>query len=183
MGETNRTPEFLSKFPLGKVPTLETHPTDGSAPVYLSESAALAHFIADSGPARSQLLGATAAERAKIQEWIFHSEHEVFPFVLTGSRPPRGLVEFNADEDAKARAGLERTVKVLEATVGQQEWVAGTKELSLADLTLAGALFWAFKFWVDGEFRARYPQTVEWYLRVIESEHARDVSGPKDFRE
>lgn len=40
MGETNKTPEFLAKFPLGRVPAFES--TDGSFTLY--ESNAIAYY-------------------------------------------------------------------------------------------------------------------------------------------
>jgi elongation factor 1-gamma len=52
MRETNRTPEFLSKFALGKVPAFE-----GADGFCITESIAIATYIAKSGPKADQLLG------------------------------------------------------------------------------------------------------------------------------
>jgi elongation factor 1-gamma len=52
MNETNKTPEFQAKFPLGKVPTFE-----GADSFCLTESAAIATYLAQSGPKSGQLLG------------------------------------------------------------------------------------------------------------------------------
>lgn len=52
MRETNRTPDFLSKFPLGKVPAFE-----GADGFCLTESVAIATYLAKSGPKADQLLG------------------------------------------------------------------------------------------------------------------------------
>ena len=41
-GETNKSPEFLKKFPLGKVPAFE-----GSDGVLLTESNAIAYYVAN----------------------------------------------------------------------------------------------------------------------------------------
>jgi len=49
---TNKTPEFLAKFPLGQVPGFE-----GDDGFLLVESAAIARYIAQSGPHADRLLG------------------------------------------------------------------------------------------------------------------------------
>jgi len=61
-GETNKTPEYLAKFPLGKIPTFE-----GSDGFNLSEGNAIAYYLADIAPAavRDQLIGSTPHQRAK----------------------------------------------------------------------------------------------------------------------
>lgn len=63
MGVDNKTPEFLAKFPLGKVPVFE-----GADGFYLSESVAIATYFAQSGPKAGQLLGTGMFN-------LFHSKH------------------------------------------------------------------------------------------------------------
>ena len=56
-GETNKTPAFLKKFPLGKVPAFE-----GSDGVLLTESNAIAYYVAN-----DELRGGSdAAARAQV---------------------------------------------------------------------------------------------------------------------
>lgn len=157
---------------MGKVPALETN---GDSPVRVTEAAAIAHFVADSGPARDQLLGATPAERAKIQEWIFHSEHEIFPPVVIAARVGRGIIPFNKEVDEANRASFGRIIQVAEQELSKHQWIAGTEQVSLADLTIATHLYWAFKFWLGEEDRKAIPKTVEWYKRVLETDGAKGV--------
>lgn len=49
-GTTNKSPEYLAKFPHGKIPALET-----PSGFYLAESTAIAYYIAESGPAKDQV--------------------------------------------------------------------------------------------------------------------------------
>src|SRR5262245_53156624 len=58
----NRTPEFLTKNPLGGLPVLELD--DGS---HLTESLAIIEFFEDSHP-NPTMLGSTPAERARARE-------------------------------------------------------------------------------------------------------------------
>ena len=56
-GETNKSPEFLKKFPLGKVPAFE-----GSDGLLLTESNAIAYYVAN-----DELRGGSeAAARAQV---------------------------------------------------------------------------------------------------------------------
>ena len=62
-GETNKSPEFLKKFPLGKVPAFE-----GSDGVLLTESNAIAYYVAN-----DELRGGSdAAARAQVRDGMKH---------------------------------------------------------------------------------------------------------------
>ncbi|KAI6041496.1 hypothetical protein EDC04DRAFT_2601641 [Pisolithus marmoratus] len=62
-GVTNRTPEFLEKFPLGKIPAFE----DATVCTLASES---------------RLLGRDARERALVDQWVHFVEYEIAAFNL-----------------------------------------------------------------------------------------------------
>merc|ERR1719192_1963358 len=70
MGKTNSSPEFLAKFPTGKVPAFET--ADGATRIF--ESNAIAAFLAN-----DQLKGRTKVQQAEIQQWIGFAENEILP--------------------------------------------------------------------------------------------------------
>ena len=85
MGETNKTPEFLAKFPLGKVPALEC--ADGFC---MADGAAICQYLARMGPKAEQLLGNAddPKTQARISEWSFFSEGELISNFL----PPAIMV-------------------------------------------------------------------------------------------
>ena len=61
-GETNKSPEFLKKFPLGKVPAFE-----GSDGVLLTESNAIAYYVAN-----DELRGGSeASARAQVRNLLW----------------------------------------------------------------------------------------------------------------
>lgn len=180
MGETNKSPEFLAKFPIGKVPALETH---SATPFYISEAAAIAYFVADSGQASAQLLGATTEERAKIQQFIYHSENEIYPAVLPSIRVAFGIIPFDEKVDTENKAALGRVLKGYEARLGDKKWLATEENFSLADLTNAGVLYIAWKSWLGKEFRDPYPNLVAWYLRLLEVPEVKEVFGAPEFKE
>lgn len=165
MGVTNRTPEFLAKFPLGKVPAFET--ADGS--LHLTEAQAIARYIADSGPKADQLLGEDAKTRALIEMWACLADQELAPnFVAPLLMAVRKMAEYPYDEKRYTAnlAALERATKrvATELKDGRKFLVGG--KLTLADIMVVSVLQAATKYFVDEAMRKELPG-VEEYLRGI----------------
>ncbi|KAF3769155.1 glutathione S-transferase [Cryphonectria parasitica EP155] len=163
MGVTNKSPEFLAKFPLGKVPTFE-----GADGFLLVENAAIAEYLAASGPKAAQLLGENAQTRAKITEWTVFTESELVAnanpwlFVLLKFAP------YDEAQHGKSAAAFERALgKVETAVKGGKKFLVGD-QLTLADLMVSAALFFSSGFLLDAEMRKNAPATVE-YLKGIAS--------------
>ncbi|OGM49217.1 translation elongation factor eEF-1B gamma subunit [Aspergillus bombycis] len=180
MGVTNRSADFLAKFPMGKAPAFEA--ADGTL---IFESDAIAQYVAESGPAKDQLLGVSAAERAHIRQWICFAEGDgmgaVVPFALWQMK----IAQYTAEELEGHLAKLERAVGAVEAYLkaGNRKWLATEEKLSLADISLAAPLSWAFGMVLDAELRAKYPAVVAWYERTIESEGVKQAFGEKKLIE
>jgi glutathione S-transferase len=136
----NRTPEFLAKNPLGGLPVLELD--DGS---HLTESLAIIEYFEDNHP-NPPMVGSTPIERARVREAeriadlgvlgrvavIFQNSH---PFMA-------GRVKQSADTAETARGLLANSLKVLNARIGTNPFVAGAKP-SIADCTLFAAMEFA----------------------------------------
>ncbi|KAF9232634.1 glutathione S-transferase C-terminal-like protein [Melanogaster broomeanus] len=71
---TNQTPEYLSKFPFGKLPAFED--TQGFK---LFEGAAIARYVSSFSP-ESGLLGNSANEAALVDQWVHFGESEIATF-------------------------------------------------------------------------------------------------------
>ncbi|TGJ84164.1 hypothetical protein E0Z10_g4614 [Xylaria hypoxylon] len=155
-GQTNKAPEFLAKFPLGKVPAFES--ADG---FYLTESVAIATYIAKSGPKAGQLLGTDAKTQALITQWAFFAEGELFqngfiPIAMTALK----IYPLDEQRFKTHVVGLERDLKYLEVALqGGKKHLVGDK-LTLADLTVTSVLYYAFKYLVDAELRKDLPNLV-----------------------
>ncbi|KAK8157179.1 glutathione S-transferase [Phyllosticta citrichinensis] len=179
INETNKTPEFLAKWPAGKVPAFED--AEGNP---IADSDAIAQYVAESGPKASQLLGESALERARVRQWICYGEGDIFvPFIPLiiwrfGIRPYDEKVENDGVATiVKGLVGLERHLK------GRQ-WVA-TDKFSLADISLASSLLWPFAHVIDEKQRTECPNVVSWFERVLAVPEVRETFGePKyiDFR-
>ncbi|KAJ8121062.1 hypothetical protein ONZ43_g2393 [Nemania bipapillata] len=156
MRETNRTPEFLSKFALGKVPAFES--ADGFC---VTESIAIATYIAKSGPKADQLLGSDVKTQALITQWACFSEGELFnnafvPIAMT-------VMKLYTPDERRFNdhiAGLERDVKYLEASLqGGKKFLVGDR-LTMADLMVTSLLYHSFKYLVDAEMRKELPNLI-----------------------
>ncbi|KAI1073885.1 glutathione S-transferase [Whalleya microplaca] len=156
MNETNKTPEFLAKFPMGKVPALEC--ADGFC---ISEGAAIASYLASAGPKAAQLLGSDPKTQARITEWSYFAENELVSNLL----PPvimavMKLAPFDEQAYGKHIASLERALKRIElALQGGKKYLVG-EQLTLADVMVTGVLFPAAKFFIDAEMRKDTPNVV-----------------------
>merc|ERR1712198_794417 len=85
-GETNKTPAFLKKFPLGKVPAFE-----GSDGTLLTESNAIAYYVAN-----DELRGGSdAGARAQVVQWMCWADNEVLPASCTWVFPCMGIMQYN----------------------------------------------------------------------------------------
>ncbi|KAI8682497.1 hypothetical protein LRP88_05536 [Fusarium phalaenopsidis] len=167
MGVTNREPEFLAKFPQGKVPALET--PDGFC---LAENIAICRFIAESGPAADQLNGADVRTKAQINEWVaFCEAHIAVPMnfvagVLVYKYIPQEEGTFNL-----MVSQFEKGVQRVEAALaGGKEYLVG-EQVTLADIMVFGALYFSLSFLFDEEKRSKAPETVR-YLKALSEQPA-----------
>ncbi|EGR49694.1 uncharacterized protein TRIREDRAFT_36822, partial [Trichoderma reesei QM6a] len=165
---TNKTPEFLAKFPIGKVPAFEA--TDGTT---IAESDAIAQYVSEVGPRSVQLLGANAPERARVRQWISFTDNEVYGNMMGVVLSRAGFAPYVPEKEAAAAKGLSFGLGVVEKWLSGREWLA-TDQLSLADLTLAAALYWAYMHYLDDKRREAYPLVTSWYLRTIGAEGVKD---------
>lgn len=126
-GET-RTPEFLAKFPNGRIPAVEFD--DGKL---LFESNAIISYFADSTKFAPQ----DRFERAQILQWLFFEQYSHEPFIAVA----RFLAMYPEISDPR-RADLPRIVRlgndaleILESHLKTREWIVGNR-YSIADIAL-----------------------------------------------
>ncbi|MEE6515211.1 hypothetical protein FKM82_023778, partial [Ascaphus truei] len=84
-GKTNKTPEFLKKFPAGKVPAYE-----GSDGFCVFESNAIAHYVSN-----EELRGRCRESQAQVIQWISFSDSEIIPPASAWVFPTLGIMQYN----------------------------------------------------------------------------------------
>jgi elongation factor 1-gamma len=189
-GVTNRSPSFLSKFPLGRIPALEVTGTG----FLLTEASAIAWFVAENGPRKDQLLGSTPEERALVTKWVSFADAHLYGTVaaLAGPRIPKGPgipiangtdlgsgADPYAGKETELRADLENWLKYIddELSDGRPYLLPGTKGVSVADISLAGTLKLGMKYYVDEGLRTRYGKMTAWYKRAVSIPEVADAFG------
>src|SRR5271168_4141525 len=96
-GET-RTPEFLAKFPNGRIPAVEFD--DGRR---LFESNAIICYLAEGTP----LMPTHPFERARMLQWLFFEQYSHEPYIAVAR-----FLTMYPDSPDERRAGLARIMKL-----------------------------------------------------------------------
>ncbi len=160
----HKTPEFLAKSPLAKVPALELD--DGRV---LTETRAICTYLEGLYP-EPNLMGVDAAERAFIEMadrrveltlllQIANAIRHTHPGLATLEQP-----QFADFGNSQAQKMLE-TAQVFEHLLVQQEWMAGAR-FSIADITAFCALEFARGLMKFTPARAGLPALQAWRDKV-----------------
>lgn len=127
-GET-RTPEFLRKFPNGRIPAVELD--DGKL---LFESNAIITYFAEGTP----LMPADRFQRAQVLQWLFFEQYSHEPYIASVrylvmhpevADPRRAIV------DTMMRPRGYDALGVMEGQLKSREWFVGER-YSIADIAL-----------------------------------------------
>ncbi|CAI8032197.1 Elongation factor 1-gamma [Geodia barretti] len=166
LGVTNHSPEFLAKFPLGKVPAFET--SDGST---ITESNAIAYYVAN-----SQLRGTTDLDAARILQYINFADSEVLPSVCTWTFPTLGIMQPNQQAVGQAQAAVKRCLEVLDSALATRTFLVGER-VTLADITLVCNLLLLYKQVLDPGLRAPYVNVNRWFATCVNQPQFKAVLG------
>merc|ERR1712119_40963 len=166
-GETNKTPDFLKKFPLGKVPAFE-----GSDGVLLTESNAIAYYVAN-----DELRGGSeASARAQVVQWMCMADNEILPASCTWVFPTMGIMQFNKDATDRAKEDIKTALKTLNDHLLTRTFLVGER-LTLADIAVACTLLNLYKHVLDPAFRKPFLNVTRWFTTVINQPNAKAVIG------
>ncbi|KAG2151021.1 uncharacterized protein EDB93DRAFT_317417 [Suillus bovinus] len=172
----NQKPEFLAKFPHGKIPAFE-----GANGFNLTEGAPIARYLAGLAP-NSGLLGSTPEDAAAIDQWVHFSESELsmqtdFITGMLNNYIPyskgihTGLAEFQL-----------RGLNTLEAHLSTRTFLVGDR-ITLADITTASVLQRVVSVNVDAAVRANLINTVRFLETIVHQPKLEDIFGPTQYTE
>lgn len=176
-GVTNRTPEFLEKFPLGKIPAFEDN--TGFA---LVEGIAIARHVCSLAP-EAVLLGRDASERALIDQWIQFSEYEISAYNMeiralhTGRLGPHSKEMFEGLINRQVRF-----LRYLETyLVSRSSGFLVGDEVTLADIALAASTQQTGRVTCGATERALYPNIFAHYDKVVSIPRMKEIFGEPKF--
>lgn len=166
-GETNKSPEFLKKFPLGKVPAFE-----GKCGVLLTESNAIAYYVGN-----EELRGGSdAANRAQVVQWMSWADNEVLPASCTWVFPTMGIMQFNKSNTERAKEDIKVAFKCLNDHLLTRTFLV-SERLSLADIAVACTLLNLFKNVLDPNTRKPFGNVTRWFTTVVNQPNVKAVIG------
>ncbi|KAJ1801244.1 translation elongation factor activity protein, partial [Coemansia sp. RSA 2399] len=170
-GVDNKTPEYLAKFPCGKVPTY-----DGADGFTLTDSSAIAYYVASKAGSDSPLLGKTAEETAEILQYILFAEADFSPAHAGVMYPLLGYRPFVQPAFQAAEQDMTRFLDALNTMLVDKTYLVGER-LTIADIIVACDLIMLFQFYLTAEDRKTY-RNVARYFKTISGQAAfKAVSG------
>lgn len=143
-------------------------PAFESGDLRLAESDAIAQFVAEAGPCAGPLLGHSTAERARIRQWTCFAENEVYGPMLAVVLWRAGIRAYDADTEAQGAQALWTALGVVERQLADGREFLVAERRTMADLSLAGSLYWAWMHYLDEAAREKIPRTVAWYCRTVD---------------
>jgi len=166
IGETNKSADFLKKFPCGKVPAFE-----GSDGFLLSESNAIAYYVAN-----AELQGADQKAAAQVQQWISFSDNEILPAACTWVFPCLGITQYNKQDTERAKEQVKKVLNVLNNHFLTRTFVVGER-VTLADISLVCNLQMLYEQVLDDGFRKAYQNVNRWFTTMINQPNVKKVLG------
>ncbi|XP_055601295.1 elongation factor 1-gamma [Uranotaenia lowii] len=163
-GETNKSADFLKKFPLGKVPAFET--ADGK---FLTESNAIAYYVSN-----EQLRGKSALEQAEVLSFLSFADNELLPAVHAWVFPVIGIIQFQKNNVERAKQDLKAALAALNARLIHQTFLVGER-LTLADIVVFATLLNAYEYVLDPSFRAPFGSVTRWFTTVLNQPQVKAV--------
>merc|ERR1711887_247358 len=166
-GETNKSADFLKKFPLGKVPAFE-----GSDGLLLTESNAIAYYVAN-----DELRGGNdAAARAQVVQWMCMADNEILPASCTWVFPTMGIMQFNKNATDRAKEDIKSALKTLNDHLLTRTFLVGER-VTLADIAVACTMLSLYKQVLDPAFRKPFLNVTRWFTTVINQPNSKAVLG------
>ncbi|KIM61852.1 hypothetical protein SCLCIDRAFT_1215673 [Scleroderma citrinum Foug A] len=174
--EDNKKPEFLAKFPHGKIPALEC-----SNGLNLTEGAAIARYLASLAP-NAGLLGGTPEDAAQVDQYVHFAESEIFSSTESTWLMLNGYVPYHKGLHTFSTERLVRALNTLEGILLTRTYLVGER-LTLADITVASAIFQSVSFNIDAPLRATLPNTLRHLDLIINQPKIKEVFGQPTFVE
>jgi len=174
IGVDNKSKEFLAKFPVGKVPVLET--PEGN----VFESNAIARHVARQNGGK--LYGASPIEQAQVDQWIDFSSNEIELPSAAWIFPILNIVPFHKEATEKAKGDIKKALTILNNHLNTKTFLVGER-VSLADIVVALSLYRLYAMVFDPGFRKPFPNVTRWYLTVLNQPQAIKVVGAVELCE
>ncbi|KAH7927579.1 eEF1-gamma domain-containing protein [Leucogyrophana mollusca] len=174
--EDNKKPEFLAKFPHGKIPAFE-----GENGFTLTEGLVIARYVAGLAP-NSGLLGNSAEDTALVDQWVHFAETEIFSMFVMIFQLLNGHLAYNKAIHTTFIERQLRSLATLETHLSTRTFLVGER-ITLADLTAAAILHRVVANTADAPTRAKLPNTIRFLETIVNQPKLKDIYGPINYIE
>lgn len=163
-----RTPEFLSLNPNGRIPAIIDPDGPGGQPIGLFESCAILLYLAEKA---GQLLPKDPARRWETVQWVFFQAAGVGP--MFGQLGWFHRFDGKAIEDPRPKARYvaetKRLLGILDQRLADRDWIMGA-DYSIADIALLGTVRNLVTFYGAGELVGfdGYARVAAWLQRGLQ---------------
>ncbi|KAE8204955.1 hypothetical protein CF327_g7678, partial [Tilletia walkeri] len=174
-GDT-KTPEYLAKFPWGKLPAFE-----GSDGFCVTESCAITRYIAATAPNhKDQLLGSDPKTAAKIDLWSNWGDAEIFDNGALVHRMYWGGLPYSKPLEQFGLDNLNRALAYLDKTLATTTFLVGHR-ITVADISVASNIRILYTTMFGPEIRSKYPNVLR-YLNTVVHQPGFGDAFSKDFK-
>ncbi|KAJ2899356.1 hypothetical protein IWW38_001011, partial [Coemansia aciculifera] len=171
MNVDNKTEEYLAKYPAGKVPVFE-----GANGLSLTDSSAIAYYVASQAGSDSPLLGQTAEETAQILQYIFFAEAEYMAAVAGALYSLQGFVPYVKPAQQHAEEQLFRFLGVFNTILLDKTFLVGER-ITVADVIVACDLIPGYLSYFTSEDRKKYRNVTRYFKTMINQPAFKAVVG------
>ena len=169
-GTTNLTKQFLSKFPLGKVPCVEL-----DTGKLMDETNSMAWQLCP-----GEMTGEQDKEKqAEVIRWMTLSDVEVTPPACNWVYPVIGVLP-HSEGMARGKQDLLKLLTQFNSELRLKTWLVGER-ISLADICLACSLLLVFTHVMDQEIKDRLPHLTRWFTTVVNQKKVKEVLDQVDL--
>ncbi|EAU87957.1 elongation factor 1-gamma [Coprinopsis cinerea okayama7 len=172
----NKKPEFLAKFPHGKIPAWE-----GAEGFKLFEGAAIARYVASLAP-NSGLLGNSTEDAALVDQWVHLVESEVDVYTDFVRTITSGQIPYNKPTHTNLLERQTRALNTLDAHLKANTFFVGER-ITAADIWVATLIQKAVGFTVDAPARAKLPNLVRHLETIANQPKLKEIFGEINYVE
>jgi len=169
-GVDNKTPDFLNKFPHGKVPALEQ-----SNGFTVFDSTAISYHIASQNPG-SGLLGNTSEEKTHVIQYLFLAEADTLPIAGLCVYPLLGYMPYSKPAFDRASIILKKCLTDLDTILADKSYLVGN-HVTLADINIVADLINVFQYLYDETARNEFPNLNRYFDFMINQPNFKAVLG------
>ncbi|KAJ1647531.1 Elongation factor 1-gamma, partial [Coemansia erecta] len=171
MGVNNKTPEYLAKYPAGRVPVFE-----GADGFSLTDSSAIAYYVASKAGSDSPLLGQTAEETAEILQFILFAEADYSPAMSGVMYPLYNYMPLIKPAHQQAEEQLTRFLGVLNTLLIDRTFLVGER-ITIADIVLACDLIMPYRDYLEEADRKKYRSLTRYFKTMVAQPAFKAVIG------